>query len=359
MIALEFHVSPELAKNTITYYVLGIAFSQIFYGPLSDHYGRKKIALISMGIFIVGTVIAISSSGINCLLIARLIQGVGIGASTIVSRAVLRDVFHGVEYAKSGARLASVVAVTPIIAPLLGGYFQEFSGWRLSFILLLLFSVATWFLWFYLFKETAPVSKEKSFSFVKSIKSYYLIGRSMPFLKNALCGGFIYAGEIAILTVLPFFVQTTLGASSTIFGWVMLILALGFIIGARLSVYLSEKINSSSLIRVGLLFIGVSSALLLFQNFENSVSLTSLTATLFLFLLGAGFVYPNTSITSVGLFPEKAGTASALFSGIQGLLAALSSAFLSFFSSNSLYQLSIFLILLMLFSTLCILKAKK
>ena len=152
MISLEFHASPVLTKNTVIYYVIGIAVSQLFYGPLSDHYGRKKIALISMGIFILGTVVAVLSNAIAGLLMARLIQGVGIGASTIVSRAVLRDVFHGVEYKKSGARLASIVAITPIIAPLLGGYFQELSGWRLSFIILLFFSIITWLLWFFLFK---------------------------------------------------------------------------------------------------------------------------------------------------------------------------------------------------------------
>ena len=350
MIAQEFDASIELTKNTVIYYLLGIAISQLFYGPLSDHYGRKKVALIGMGIFISATVLVISSNSIYLLLMARLIQGIGIGASTIISRAVLRDVFHGVEYAKSGARLASVVAIAPIIAPLLGGYFQAFSGWRLSFIILLLFSIVTCVLWIFLFKETAPACKEKSFSLIQSIKNYYSIAKSLFFLKNALCGGLIYSGEMAILTVIPFFFQTQLQASSITFGWCMLILALGFIAGARCSVYLANRMHPRSLIRLGLVITTISSLLLLLINIEHYISLPSVTAILFLFLFGAGFVYPNTSVSSVGLFPEKAGTASALFSAIQGLLAALCSFVLSCFSNSTLYPLAIMLLGLMFFS---------
>lgn len=354
MISLEFHASLESTKNTIIYYVIGIAFSQLFYGPLSDYYGRKKISLARMGIFIGGTTLAISSSTISWLLIARLIQGIGIGASTIVSRAVLRDVFHGVEYVKSGARLASIVAITPIIAPLLGGYFQEISGWRLSFTLLLLFSIITWFFWFFLFKKTTLTKKNTLLSFSIFLNNYFLIGKSTLFLKHAICGGLIYSGEVAILTVLPFFIQTQLGASSTTFGWVMLVLAFGFIAGARISVYLSEYESSHSLIYIGLLLAGISSCLLLSTIFFIHINLIFITMILFLFLLGAGIVYPNTSVTAVGLFPEKAGTASALFSGIQGSLAALSSILLSYFSSKSLYPLSILLIICTLFSSIII-----
>lgn len=339
-IAVGFHASTALAQNTVMYYVVGIAASQLVYGPLSDHYGRKRIALIGMSIFAVGTVVAVCSWSIAVLLLARLIQGIGIGAATIVSRAVLRDVFQGSHYVKAGARLASIVAVMPMIAPVLGGYLQTWLGWRANFIVLLFFSLLMIVSWYRWFAETAVISHARSLSIKSVVQDYWQAAQSRVFVKSAVCGGLTYAGEIVILGMAPFAIQTQLGVSTTVFGWLLLLLALGFMAGARLSICLANYLSGRVLIQLGLGVTCLMSVLLLFLMLLHVIVLWSLMVVLVLFMLGTGLVYPNTSLTAVGQFPDKAGTASALFSGIQGGLASISGLLLGCLSGNSLSAFS-------------------
>jgi DHA1 family 2-module integral membrane pump EmrD-like MFS transporter len=133
-ISSRLHALPTLVQLTVVYYVIGIGISQLFYGPLSDHYGRRKIVLYGVYIFLTGTVLAMYSPTIDILLMARFIQGIGIGSATTISRAILRDIFQGKEYVKAGSKLASAVATAPIVAPILGGYIQTNLGWRANFL---------------------------------------------------------------------------------------------------------------------------------------------------------------------------------------------------------------------------------
>ncbi len=350
-IASTFSAQSSLVQNTVVYYLIGIATSQLFYGPLSDHYGRKNVALFGIGIFIVGSVLAIFSWTIYVFLLARLVQGIGIGSATIVSRAVLRDSFHGANYIEAGSKLASIVAIVPIVAPMLGGYIQAIAGWRTNFIILLGFSVSVFILWYFSFQETNKCDhKINSISILSVLRNYLMIAKSPAFLKNAFCGGITYSGEVVILSIAPFLIQTKLSVSEIKYGWLMFILAVGFMTGARISSRLAIKIACYRLILIGLSFTTLASLMLLMISVTNYLYLLVIMIPMALFMLGTGFVYPNTSVTAVGQFPNNAGTASALFSGIQGLLAATIGILVSLFDSSVLTPMAVTLTCLCLFS---------
>ncbi|MBA3537807.1 MAG: MFS transporter [Tatlockia sp.] len=113
-ISINLEAPTSITELTVVYYMIGLLVSQLIYGPLSDFYGRRKIMLSGMSIFIIGTALATISWNINLLLIARLVQGLGIGSATTIGRAILRDVFTGDEYIKSASILASFAAVTRV-----------------------------------------------------------------------------------------------------------------------------------------------------------------------------------------------------------------------------------------------------
>jgi Bcr/CflA subfamily drug resistance transporter len=337
----SFHTEPSAVQSTVFLYVLGISLSQWFYGPASDYYGRRRIALFGLMLFIGGAILALLSNKLNCLLIGRGIQGIGMGAVMTVSRAILRDVFKGKAYVKNASKLASVIAVSPVIFPVFGGYLQAWWGWKANFVFMLVFALIVALCWCFFFTESKVINKKASLNFKTVSKNYIHIIRSPIFIKNTLCGGLIYAGEVIFLTIAPFLIQQKFHLPASLYGWLMFIAVVGFIFGSQASSYLANRLRHERLILVGLGFCLLSVCFLFVVYCLKIESIFSILSPVSLFMFGAGFVYPNTSVGAVGYFPENAGTASALLSSIQGGVAMAATAIIIASQSNSLATLMI------------------
>jgi len=125
---------------------LGMALGQIFYGPLSDAYGRKPAIYLGMGIFLIGDIISIFANDFNTMLIGRILQGMGAASCRVVTLAMVRDCFDGNKMAKVMSLIMMMFVMVPAIAPLIGQGILLFSGWRAIFVFLLLFGLVavTW-----------------------------------------------------------------------------------------------------------------------------------------------------------------------------------------------------------------------
>lgn len=351
-ITYTFHTTSSYVQLTVFFYVMGISLSQWFYGPLSDYYGRKQITLWGLLLFIIGTVVALVSPKLSILLFARSVQGLGIGAVMTISRAILRDVFKGKTYIKNASKLASVFAISPVVFPVCGGYIQSYLGWRANFGFMLILSLITFVLWFHFFKESNLHQQQSKMSTLTILKNYIVIAKSSIFIKNTLCGGLIYAGEVIFLTMAPFLIQQHFHLTASFYGWLMLIAILGFILGSQASSFLANQCKHYCLILIGLSVCFLSSAIMWLEICFNFSNIPAILFPMSLFMFGAGFVYPNTSIGAVGHFPEKAGTASALLSSIQGGIATLSTALILFFHHNTFNMLVISFTIIILLSGL-------
>ena len=130
----------------ISVYFIGFAAGQFLFGPVSDHWGRKKPLLLGLALYLAGTVLALSSSSFAGLLAARMFQGFGAAAPRVIALAIVRDRFGGREMARVMSFVMMVFIVVPILAPEAGEIILEFSGWRFIFYLLL-FVAAGSFVW--------------------------------------------------------------------------------------------------------------------------------------------------------------------------------------------------------------------
>ncbi|MBA3536595.1 MAG: MFS transporter [Tatlockia sp.] len=216
----------------------------------------------------------------------------------------------------------NTTAVTPVIAPIFGGFIQAWLGWRWNFALLFIFALIIFGFWYFLFHETNKHQNKNSMSVSLVIKNYLIIFNSPIFLKNAICGGLIYSGEVVFLSVAPFLIQERLHFSAAVYGWILFLTVSGFILGARCSAILVQKFECKNLILIGLFTTLISSILMLIWNNVSNSSLLSTVTPMVFFMCGAGFVYSNTAVSAIGPFPEKAGVASALLSSLQGMVAA-------------------------------------
>jgi DHA1 family bicyclomycin/chloramphenicol resistance-like MFS transporter len=122
--------SPGEVQLTLSVYLVGFGLAQLIYGPLSDRHGRKPVLLAAVAIYTLASIACMVAPSIEFLIVARFIQAIGGSGILILPRAIARDLHDGVYVARELSRIAAVMALTPVIAPLIGAVLQVAFGWR-------------------------------------------------------------------------------------------------------------------------------------------------------------------------------------------------------------------------------------
>ena len=135
-IASHLHTTVAEVSLSLSSFFIGISFGQFLYGPLLDRYGRKKPLYIGLTLYLVASIACALATSVEMLIVLRLFQALGACVGMVASRAMVRDLFHVSENAKIFSLLMLVVAVSPIIAPTLGGYVAATIGWQYVFVIL-------------------------------------------------------------------------------------------------------------------------------------------------------------------------------------------------------------------------------
>lgn len=348
-----FYVSATWIKFTLTAYLLGFGVSQLFYGPLSDQYGRKKVLLYALFIFAAGCLWSIFSNHFNELLMSRIMQGVGAGGCMTLSRAILRDSFEGKDYLHAASFLSVGFAIGLGVSPIVGGYLISIFSYKSEFVFLFVFS-AILFLLFYLFlPETIRASqKNNSLSvFIKNtIINFIFILKNKNFLSYLIAGVMAYGVVIVYTIMSPFLIQKTLGYSAAEYGYFTLMIALAYYASTHVNRKLIHHFTTTQIIKIGLFIIILSGFIMLLLNLFHLVNMPILIAFLMLATFGQGFIWSNTIALALKELSSMAGTAAALFSSLQMLLSAIISAVLAIPSDRSEFPLVMAIFMLGLMS---------
>lgn len=157
-------LSPERPQNApliLTMFLFGMGIGTFFTGPISDAFGRKRVVLVASGVFILGAGIAWASASLEMVLLGRVLQGLGAAGPRIVTSAIVRDRFAGRQMAQISSVIMMIFVLVPAVAPLLGSFIIEWTGWRGIFIAFILFALA-FTLWMLLrLPETLPPEKRR------------------------------------------------------------------------------------------------------------------------------------------------------------------------------------------------------
>ncbi|HWL87609.1 MAG TPA: MFS transporter, partial [Polyangiaceae bacterium] len=137
-----FGVGSDVTQLTLSLFLLGYAVGQLVVGTLSDAVGRRPALLAGLGVYTVASLACAVTGNLWLLVTMRFVQGTGAAAGAVIGRAMVRDTHTGAEAARLLATMIAVLAIAPMVAPLVGGVLLEHLGWRAIFATLCLCGVA-------------------------------------------------------------------------------------------------------------------------------------------------------------------------------------------------------------------------
>lgn len=341
-----FNSNAATLQLTLSFFLLGLSLSHVFYGPLSDRIGRKPPLIFGVGVSIIGSVCCFFAPSVSFLILGRFLQGFGIGCCNSVGRSLVRDLFTDRMLAKIGSYVGVVSIFIMAASPILGGYIQEHAGWRANFLFLIVFGVIVWVLTFAVLPETNKNLNPDATKMKVMGMNYLTLLRSKIFLGYTLCACFACAGIVSYLTIAPFLFQDVLGFSPLEFGQLTF-----FIVGA---ICFSGIINSqlvmhkgvSYLVFIGVLFMIIGGLSMLIASLLGIKHTLGIMIPMSLFSVGAGFTFINAFAGAFHPFPLMAGTVAALYASMQDLSSALASAIISLCKDYGQYSLAVILLIL-------------
>lgn len=324
---------------SLTSYFAGISIGQLFYGPITDKFGRKKPLVFGLTLFLLASVGCALSPTINWLIAMRVLLALGGCVGMVVSRAVVRDQFPVTEIAKIFSILMLITGVAPIVAPTIGGWIITVSTWRTIFYFLTAFSfILILAVWFYL-PESKNRNRAKSLHVVDIVKDYRDVFAERSFIFYVLAGSMALAGMFAYISGSPFIFLEYFDFTEAQYGLVFAGNAGGFILGSQLNRLALNRYTSLQVITVASwLMLADTVALFTFMSL-GILTASALIVLLVTFLFSMGFLVPNTTAMALAPFTYNAGSASALIGFMQMICGAGLSALVSALHDNTLFPM--------------------
>jgi DHA1 family bicyclomycin/chloramphenicol resistance-like MFS transporter len=334
-IAADLHTSIAHVSLSLSSFFIGISFGQLVYGPLLDRFGRKKPLYAGLTLYLIASVGCALARTADSLIALRLLQALGGCVGMVASRAMVRDIFHVKENAKIFSSLMLVVAVSPIVAPTLGGYVTAALRWQYIFIILVLIAIFIIAAIYFILPESRQPDPTFSLRPKPIAANFLKVIKEPQFYTYALTGSVASAGLYAYIAGSPYVFMELFKASEKQYGWIFATIAMGLIGASQLNSLLLRKYKSEQIVRVALFCQSITGLLLFVGALTGKIELMSTILLIFVFLSCQGFTFPNTSALSLAPFTSIAGSASALLGAIQMGLGSLATALVSFLSNHT------------------------
>jgi len=336
---------PDIARSlgtTVSYvslslssFFIGISVGQFLYGPLLDRYGRKKPLQIGLLIYLLASVGCTFAASAGMLIVLRLLQALGGCVGMVASRAMVRDLFPVKDNARIFSLLMLVVAISPIIAPTLGGYLTAVAGWQSIFIALSVMGTCILLLAYKFLPESREPDPSYSLRPATILQKFGQVIKEPQFYTYAFTGACASSGMYAYIAGSPGVFMELFKVSEKQYGWIFALIAMGLIGASQLNSVLLRIYKSEQVIRVALFCQSITGIILFLGTWFHLLELFSTIFFIFIFLCCQGFTFPNSSALSLAPFATLAGSASALLGGIQMSIGAFTSALVSVLSNHT------------------------
>ncbi|WP_347455206.1 Bcr/CflA family multidrug efflux MFS transporter [Acinetobacter thermotolerans] len=325
-IAQDLESNVAAVQKTITIFLIGFSIGMLVYGPLSDRYGRKKLLMIGMLIYVLSTLGCIVTEHIEQLQIFRLLQAIGGASASVLSRALVRDLFTNTEIPKILSLMHIITMIATLIAPLLGAFIVQHFHWTGIFIFLLIYSLAC-MMWSK-FTIHSPAPTHQPIGIIESYKAVLTNRHAWGFM---LCNSFSFGGMFAYITASSFVFIHYYNFTPQQYAYLFAFNIFSIIIFTSINSRALRKYSAYQLLKI---MAGISCAAGLYLA---AITVLKLEAVIFLILglmvfVGVtGSIGANSIANLLKILPKQAGTTSGLAVSMQFAMGAVLSYIVSLF----------------------------
>ncbi len=337
-LSVYFEASDHQVQMTLFTFLFSFSLSPLVFGPLSDHLGRRKVILAGLAIAFISTLGCIFAPNIQTVTFFRFIQGIGVAAVMICGRATTSDLFTGEAFRKQIALTTACMPLILAVAPTIGGILQEQFGWKATFTFLASY-MALIFVWVAFSSETLTKKTQTKLSEIFStyrnpLSNKLFIAYSINFILPAF-------GMFGYLTVSPFLFQEVIGLSPIEYGSLALYVGGTIIVTGFINLLFIHRFSSTSIVRLGSIFMGLAGCLLLFFHLQGILTTWSLLLPALIYFTSLPLCVANAASKAYSFLNGHFGAAVALLTTFQFLLGAISTFVFSHLSDRSILPLAI------------------
>ena len=334
-----FGASMAQAQLTLTALLLAFGLSQLIWGPLSDRFGRRPVLLVGLCAYVLASIASTLSPTMEALIFWRTLQGAAMGAAVMCARAIVRDLYAPLEGARVMSKGLSGLGLVACLSPPLGGLLSDLFSWRISLLVLAIFSAASLGLVASRYVETLPQKNLQALQPASLLRSWLAILRHPTFVAFSALSSASYGGLFTFLASGSFVFIKVLGLSKTHYGLLMFSMAFTYLLGTFLCRRLLARFDVRQTVAIaGALSLsgGTLMGLLALAGWHSSWAIM---APFYLFMLGHGIHQPCSQSGAVGPFPQSAGAASALNGFLMMLVAFMIGSWLGTHMDGSVFPL--------------------
>ncbi|SMF90169.1 MFS transporter, DHA1 family, bicyclomycin/chloramphenicol resistance protein [Azospirillum oryzae] len=337
---------------TVSGYLVGFSLGQLFWGPLSDRFGRRLPVAVGLVLFAIGSAGCAMAGSAWALVGWRVLQAVGACAGVVLARAMVRDLYEGHRAAQMLSTLMTVMAVAPLLGPIVGGQILALAGWRAIFWTLVGVGMATLAALLTL-PETLPPERRNHEPLGHALLRYGTLIRHRRLLGYAGAGGFFYGGMFAYIAGTPFAYVTYHHVPPELYGLLFGAGIVGIMATNTFNARLVRRLGSDRLLLCGTGLAALSGLVLAVTAWTGWGGLWGLAVPLFLFASATGFIVANSIAGALSGFPERAGAVSALVGSVHYGSGIVSSALVGAFANGTPWPMGWVIALTGIGSLLC------
>lgn len=317
---------PEMARAlgtdaghvdwTVSGYLVGFSLGQLLWGPIGDRVGRRLPVALGLVLFVIGSAGCALSGDIVQTISWRVVQAFGACASVVLARAMVRDLYHGHRAAQMMSTLMTVMAIAPLLGPLVGGAVLALAGWRAIFWMLVGIGLLTLAALASL-PETLPPERRNREPLPAAFAAYGRLLRDRRLLAYAGAGGFFYAGMFAYIAGTPFAYIEVYRVQPQLYGVLFGIGIVGIMAANTVNARTVARVGADRWLKLGAGIAALAGIVLAGNSATGAGGLAGLVLPLFLFVASTGFIAANSIAGALSRFPERAGAVSALIGAVQ------------------------------------------
>lgn len=338
--AIEREFGVRGVETTMAAYLVGLAVSQLFYGPISDRFGRKPPLYFGFALYALGAAGCALAPSLPALTLLRVVQALGGSAGFVIGRAIVRDRCEPHEAARAFSLLMMIVALGPVLAPAAGGFIVTHFGWRATFVFQAALGLVLLAATHFALRESRPESSIAQLNIASVLRTYLRLGADRTLIGYSLVGGFGMGALFTYVTGAPTVLTQRYELSAQEFGALIGLNGFAFMTASRLNMVALRTLGPREVLARYVWLPVVLGGALFLITFLWPVPLWMVVALQLSFFVTVGRVTPNVSALALAPHGKEAGAASALMGALQSSLAMLSGFAVATFNDGTVSTLA-------------------